>query len=66
VALRLARALEREGRASGGARLLAQAAPEVAAAFEPLRAGLTERLGGRFTIQEDARVERAHFRVSAQ
>ena len=66
VALRLARALEREGRASGGARLLAQAAPEVAAAFEPLRAGLTERLGGRFTIQEDARAERAHFRVSAQ
>ena len=66
VALRIARALEREGRASGGARLRAEAAPEVVAAFEPLRASLTERLGPRFVVEEDRAAPRAQFKVSAQ
>jgi Ribonuclease G/E len=51
AALDLARALEREGRASPGGRLTAQCAPAVAAAFESLRPGLTDKLGARFTIE---------------
>lgn len=51
VALRLARRLEREGRADPGGRLLAACAPAVLAAFAPLRAGVTDRLGARFTVE---------------
>ena len=53
VALRLARRLEREGRADPGGRLMAACAPAVLAAFAPLRAGVTDKLGARFTV--DAR-----------
>ena len=65
VALRLARALEREGRAGPGARLAARAAPEVATAFAALHAGLEERLGGRFTVSADPALDRARFEVGA-
>ena len=51
-ARRLARALEREGRAQGGARLAAHCSPAVAEAFEAeLDAGVAERLGRRFTVE---------------
>ncbi len=66
AALRLARALEREGRMQGGARLLARAAPEVVAAFEPLRAGLVERLGARFVVEADLALGREDLDVSAR
>lgn len=51
VALRLARALEREGRAVPGGRLTATCAPVVLPAFESLRAALADKLGARFTIE---------------
>lgn len=51
VARRLARALEREGRADPGGRLLARCAPAVLEAFAPLDAGLAERLGRRFAVE---------------
>lgn len=51
LALRLARQIEREGRKDGGARLKAGCNPAVAEAFKPLRSGLAERLGERFTIE---------------
>ena len=48
VALRLARALERQGRADPGARLLAECAPAVAAAMQPL----LPVMGPRFLVRE--------------
>ena len=48
VALRLARALERQGRADPGARLVAEGAPAVAAALQPL----LPTLGPRFQVRE--------------
>ena len=51
VALRLARRLEREGRADPGGKLVAGCAPAVLAAFEPLRAGVIDKLGARFTVE---------------
>jgi Ribonuclease G/E len=51
VALRLARRLEREGRADPGGRLAAACAPSVLQAFAPLRAGVTDKLGARFTVE---------------
>ena len=50
-ALRLVRELEREGRAVPGGKLTAACAPAVLAAFESLRAPLTERLGARFIVE---------------
>lgn len=51
VALRLARAIEREGRASPGGRLAATCAPAVLSAFESLRSALADKLGARFTVE---------------
>lgn len=52
VARRLARALEREGRADPGGRLVARCAPAVAEAFAAeLDAGVAERLGRRFVVE---------------
>ncbi len=48
VAQRLARALERQGRADPGARLLAECAPEVARALRPL----VQAMGPRFQVRE--------------
>lgn len=66
VALRLLRALEREGRADGGARLLAQCAPAVSAAARPYMRHLAERIGARFEICEDAALAADQFRVSTR
>jgi Ribonuclease G/E len=52
VARRLARALDREGRADPGGRLTARCASAVAEAFlEELDAGVAERLGRRFVVE---------------
>ena len=51
VALRLARRLEREGRADPGGRLAAACSPAVLDAFESLRAGVTDKLGARFVVE---------------
>ena len=48
VALRLARALQRQGRADPGARLVAECAPAVASALQPL----LPTLGPRFQVRE--------------
>ncbi|HEX6860035.1 MAG TPA: ribonuclease E/G [Caulobacteraceae bacterium] len=50
AALRLIRMLEREGRASPGARLTAACAPEVASAAHIYESALADRLGRRFII----------------
>jgi Ribonuclease G/E len=66
VARRLARALEREGRADPGGRLLGRCAPAVAEAFlSELDAGVAERLGRRFAIepQSDWPVDRLEVSV---
>jgi Ribonuclease G/E len=65
VALRLVRALEREGRVSPGARLDARAAPEVIAATEPYRLALAERLGERFRLSPEPGFGRERFEVHA-
>ncbi|MGE5565838.1 MAG: ribonuclease E/G [Parcubacteria group bacterium] len=49
-ALSLLRALEREGRAQPGARLLAECAPAVADAARPYESQLADKLGRRFEI----------------
>ena len=51
AALRLARMLEREGRADPGGRLVARCAPAVADSFKSLQPALADRLGGRFTVE---------------
>jgi Ribonuclease G/E len=65
AAARLARVLEREGRAAPGVRLRGRCDPATAAAFESLRAGLTERLGGRFTIEPMADWPRGRIEAMA-
>lgn len=53
-ARRLARALEREGRAQGGARLTGRCSSAVAQAFATeLDGGVAERLGRRFTVESE-------------
>ena len=67
MARRVARALEREGRADPGGRLTARCAPAVAAAFlAELDQGLAERLGRRFSIESVAGWSADRFEVSAQ
>jgi Ribonuclease G/E len=63
VAVRLLRALEREGRADGGARLEARCAPEVAAAVEAASGRLAERLGRRFQVSADEGLDRESYVV---
>jgi Ribonuclease G/E len=66
VALRLLRALEREGRADGGARLEGRAAPAVLAAAAPYIEALSARLGGRFILIPDAGAPPHGFEVSVR
>ncbi|MDP1630473.1 MAG: ribonuclease E/G [Caulobacter sp.] len=66
AALRLARALEREGRADPGGRLRAACAPAVLAAFEPLRPAVTDKLGARFTVEAREGWATDRLEVSAQ
>lgn len=64
VALRLMRALEREGRADGGARLIARCAPLVAAAAAPYAEALKGRIGPRFELRAEADRAAEAFDVS--
>ena len=66
TALRLARALEREGRAAPGARLIGRCGPAAAAAFAGVAPGLTQRLGARFTIQAQAEWPAGRIEAAAQ
>ena len=66
VALRMLRALEREGRADGGARLIAECAPDVARAVSPYIGFLTERLGGRFEILSNVASPSDRFEVTCR
>jgi hypothetical protein len=65
-AQRLARDLERQGRAQPGARLSAICSPAVAEAFKPLAAGLADRLGPRFAVETRAGVANDHLEVAAK
>ena len=65
AARRLARALEREGRADPGGRLAARCAPAVLEAFAELDAGLAERLGRRFTVVAEPGWSNDRIEVSA-
>jgi len=64
VALRLLRALEREGRADGGARLVGRCAPAVAAAAHAYIDELIGRVGPRFEIRAEPGFARDQFEVS--
>ncbi|HWE99450.1 MAG TPA: ribonuclease E/G [Caulobacteraceae bacterium] len=63
LAAELARALEREGRANRGARLVGLAAPAVVAAAAPLLGWLEDRYGARFTLEPEPARSRAAFEV---
>jgi len=65
LALRLLRALEREGRADRGARLLARCAPPVAEAALAYARPLTDSLGPRFEIRADSTLPALRYEVSA-
>ncbi|MEH0198136.1 ribonuclease E/G [Caulobacter sp. CCNWLY153] len=65
AARRLARAIEREGRADPGGRLAARCAPAVLEAFAELDAGLAERLGRRFTVSAEPGWSNDRIEVSA-
>jgi Ribonuclease G/E len=66
LALRLARAIEREGRAEPGGRILAHCPAEVAAALEPFLSPLTGTLGARFEVVIDASLGRQAVQVSVR
>ena len=66
VAFRLLRALEREGRADGGARLTGECGPDVAAAAAPYMSLLTDRLGARFEILSNVASPTDRFQVTAR
>jgi Ribonuclease G/E len=66
IALRLLRALEREGRADGGARLTGFCAPATALAASPYISSLADRLGSRFEIRADPSFRRDQFEIAAR
>jgi Ribonuclease G/E len=63
--LRLLRALEREGRADGGARLVGRCSPAAAAAARPYIGELTDRIGPRFEIRADPALAQDQFEAFA-
>ncbi|HEY2662170.1 MAG TPA: ribonuclease E/G [Caulobacteraceae bacterium] len=65
AALRLLRALEREGRADGGARLVGRCAPLAAQATAPYIPALTQSLGPRFEIRPDPALRLDQMEVSS-
>jgi Ribonuclease G/E len=65
TALRLLRALEREGRADGGARLVGRCAPQAAAAASPYISELAGRIGARFEIRPDAGLAPDQYEAAA-
>jgi hypothetical protein len=66
LALRLARAIEREGRADPGGRIVARCAPEVAAATQAYVGALAGTLGSRFEIIADPGQGREAMQVSVR
>ncbi len=66
LALRLTRALEREAIANPGARLVARAAPDVAAAADPYIRRLTDTFGARLILAPDPAHSRDAFEIAAQ
>jgi Ribonuclease G/E len=65
TALRLLRALEREGRADGGARLVGRCSPAAAQAAAPYIGELTDRIGPRFEIRADPALAQDQFEAFA-
>jgi Ribonuclease G/E len=65
-ALRLVRALEREGRAAPGARLVGRCDAACAAAFSDLAGALAARLGARFSLESPSGWPVGRLEVSAQ
>jgi Ribonuclease G/E len=66
LALKLTRAMEREGRAQPGSRILALCPPDVYAAVQVYIPGLIETLGARLEVQSDASLEREAIQVSVR
>jgi Ribonuclease G/E len=66
TALRMLRALEREGRADGGARLVVECAPGVAEAARPYIGELTDRIGGRYEIMTNDASPPDRFQVTVR
>jgi hypothetical protein len=66
LGLWLLRAIEREGRADPGAKLLARADPESAAAAQGHANLLAGRIGARFEIVSDPTRSRGVFEVSTR
>jgi Ribonuclease G/E len=66
VALRMLRALEREGRADGGAHLIAECSPGVAEAAGPYIGAAANSLGGRFEILTKSSSPPDHFEVTVR
>jgi hypothetical protein len=66
LAQRLIRRLQGEAQAQPGARLLAQCAPSVAAAAEPLAARLAQTIGARFTLEAEPARPRERFEVAVR
>jgi Ribonuclease G/E len=66
TALALLRALEREGRADGGARLTGRCSPQAAAAAAPYISALSDRIGPRFEIRPDPTLARDQFKADIQ
>ncbi|MDB5460562.1 MAG: hypothetical protein JWO72_2303 [Caulobacteraceae bacterium] len=66
LGLRLARAMEREGRADPGGRIIARCAPAVAMAAQPYISVLMETLGARFEVVADAAQAREAVQVSVR
>ena len=66
LALRLARAIEREAAADPGARITARAAPDVAGAATPYLRALTDRFGARLQLDADQGRPREAFEVKAR
>ena len=63
-ALRVARVLEREGRADPGGRLLVRCSADVAAALEPYIEAMTDLLGSRFEVRVESGLDREAYAVS--
>jgi hypothetical protein len=66
LALRLMRAVEREGRGDPGAQLLALCPPDVQAAAQAYVGGLSQTLGARFEIRADDTLGREMIKVGVR
>ncbi|MDR3506710.1 MAG: ribonuclease E/G [Caulobacteraceae bacterium] len=64
LALRLLRAMEREGRADGGARILGYCAQDVGEAAKILAPALSDRIGARFDLILEPSRRREHLEVT--